>query len=285
MKILFATDASDAAAEAAKFLAMLPLPQRTEIRAVTVGDRLSEWMIDWPQSTEGEWGSRILGQAVEALTRDGVTVSTEVRRGEPSREIAHAAEEFKAELIVVGSHGLTGLAAFLLGGVARNVAHHARVPVLVARTVAHGLQRVVLAVDQSENAATAADFAGSFPLPAEIELLVTHVVQPFQRKQWVGTADPEEVERLEQHVRHDRRTAAVQLVGRLAVSLKERVAHVSPMVREGDPTHEILKLAAEQQADLIIAGARGVSVLERLLVGSVADRLLNHAPCSVLLVR
>ena len=66
-------------------------------------------------------------------------------------------------------------------------------------------------------------------------------------------------------------------------------------MREGDPAQEILKLGAEPEpvtsakpeveADLIIAGARGVSLLERLTVGSVADRLLKHAPCSVLLVR
>src|SRR5437762_5333549 len=176
MKILFATDASEAAAEAAKFLATLPLPPGTAIHVVTVGDRLSEWMIDWPHAAEGEWGSQVLQQAVEALARDGVAVSTAVRRGEPSREILHAAEEFEADLIVVGSHGLTGLAAFLLGGVARNVAHHAPVPVLVARALGNGLRRVVLAVDDSENATAAAAFTTAFPLPAETEILVTQVV-------------------------------------------------------------------------------------------------------------
>jgi nucleotide-binding universal stress UspA family protein len=52
----------------------------------------------------------------------------------------------------------------------------------------------------------------------------------------------------------------------------------------GDPADEILRLAEEREADLIVAGARGVSFLERLLVGSVADRLLKYADCSVLIV-
>jgi nucleotide-binding universal stress UspA family protein len=52
----------------------------------------------------------------------------------------------------------------------------------------------------------------------------------------------------------------------------------------GDPATEILRVAEERNADLVVAGARGVSLIERLLVGSVADRLLKEAPCSVLIV-
>ena len=298
MKILFATDASAAAAEAAKFLAALPLPLGTSIHAVTVGDRLSEWMIDWPHTLEGEWGSRVLQEAAATLARDRVTVTTGFRRGDPAREILRAADEFEADLTVVGAEGSSGLAAFLLGGVARNVAHHAHRPVLVARAVKHSLRRVVLAVDDSENAAIATRFTASFPLPAETEIIVAQVVRPFQRKHGPESDDPEELERLEQHVRHDRRVAAGRFVGGVVASLKTSLAHVTPVVREGDPADEILKLAGEPHplgvpaaanpevaADLIIAGARGISALERLMVGSVADRLLKHAPCSVLLVR
>src|SRR5947209_2334927 len=131
MKILFATDASEAAAEAAKFLATLPLAPGTAIHVVTVGDRLSEWMIDWP----------------------------------------HAAVEFTA----------------------------------------------------------------AFPLPEETEILVTQVLRPFHAKHLEQAMEPEEAERLEQHVRHDRREAAEQFVGSIVASLQKRVAHVTPVVREGDP--------------------------------------------------
>jgi nucleotide-binding universal stress UspA family protein len=55
-------------------------------------------------------------------------------------------------------------------------------------------------------------------------------------------------------------------------------------VRRGDPAAEILKLAEERGADLILAGARGTSLLQGLFVGSVADRLLQQARCSVLIV-
>jgi nucleotide-binding universal stress UspA family protein len=55
-------------------------------------------------------------------------------------------------------------------------------------------------------------------------------------------------------------------------------------VREGDPATEILRLAEECRADLIIAGARGASLIQGLFVGSVADRLLQQARCSLLIV-
>jgi nucleotide-binding universal stress UspA family protein len=55
-------------------------------------------------------------------------------------------------------------------------------------------------------------------------------------------------------------------------------------VRTGNPATEILELAERRRADLIVAGARGVSLLEGLLVGSVAERLLREARCSVLIV-
>jgi nucleotide-binding universal stress UspA family protein len=55
-------------------------------------------------------------------------------------------------------------------------------------------------------------------------------------------------------------------------------------LREGDPTTEILRLAEERNADLVVAGARGISWIEGLILGSVADRLLKEALCSVLIV-
>ena len=58
----------------------------------------------------------------------------------------------------------------------------------------------------------------------------------------------------------------------------------SAVVRVGDPADEILHLATEQDADLILCGARGVSLIRGLLVGSVADRLLQSAATSVLIV-
>jgi nucleotide-binding universal stress UspA family protein len=81
------------------------------------------------------------------------------------------------------------------------------------------------------------------------------------------------------------RAAAHGLVESACDQLAAAGKVASSEVKEGDPATEILAAAEDQGADLIIAGARGHSFIEGLLVGSVADRLLKRASCSVLLVR
>jgi nucleotide-binding universal stress UspA family protein len=66
---------------------------------------------------------------------------------------------------------------------------------------------------------------------------------------------------------------------------KEKVDNVDEIVVEGDPAMEILKLAEEEDCDLIVMGTHGLTGLERLLMGSVAEKVLRRAPCPVLTVR
>jgi len=60
---------------------------------------------------------------------------------------------------------------------------------------------------------------------------------------------------------------------------------VRPVVRKGSPSAEIIELAAEERADLVIMGTHGHGAVSRLLLGSVADRVIRTAPCPVLTVR
>jgi nucleotide-binding universal stress UspA family protein len=60
---------------------------------------------------------------------------------------------------------------------------------------------------------------------------------------------------------------------------------VTPIVREGDPAHEIVSEAKARETGLIVVGTRGQTGLQRLILGSVARNVLLHAPCSVLIVR
>ena len=60
---------------------------------------------------------------------------------------------------------------------------------------------------------------------------------------------------------------------------------VTPLIRQGDPAHEIVAEAKAREAGLIVVGTRGQTGLQRLILGSVARNVLLHAPCSVLVVR
>jgi len=283
MHVLLATDGSEPARAAEDFVRLLPLPTLSRLEVMSVFDTPAYDVPDTLRLADLEWHDRLVQEAEARLRREGVRSGHHVARGAPGGEIVAAAEALWPDLIVVGSHGRTGLARLLLGSVAENVARHAGCPVLVARAAQNSLRRVVLAVDGSEHSRDAVRFAGRLPLPAETEVTVCHVIQPY-----LPVTGPEFVPYLEEpvaEVRGRQFQEAEKLVRGTAKQFQEWGKRVRTIVREGDPAHEILSVASEQKADLVIAGARGISALEALLVGSVADRLLRTARCSVLLAR
>lgn len=284
-RVLYATDGSESADAAAMFLGQLPLGPGSCIQAVTVVEG-TEWeMPAWYLESGQEWARRTTEKARTTLLREGVEVTGVVRTGACAYEIIQVAEEFNADLLVLGSRGLGGLEAFVLGSVARNVAKHAGRPVLIARQPVHGLRRVILAVDESEHAIQAVEYAARLPLPAETEIVVLNVVRSYHPYPGLAPDDLADFKREVAVVSEGLHRTAQELVQKAARRLELVGKRVTLRVVEGDPAHEVLKQVDEQEADLIIAGARGRSLIQGLLVGSVADRLLKEARCSVLLVR
>jgi nucleotide-binding universal stress UspA family protein len=72
--------------------------------------------------------------------------------------------------------------------------------------------------------------------------------------------------------------------GRIEAAAKG-VARISAEAREGDPTEEIIRAAAARKVDMIVVGSRGLGRLGGLLLGSVAQKVVTHAPCPVLVAR
>lgn len=285
LKILFATDGSAEAEKAAQLLQKLPLRPGSSIHVFTVTAGAEWTMPEWFVTREHAWGESVSAKGAEALRRDGVTTTGTARSGAVAYEIIQAAEEQEADLVVIGSKGLTGLAGFLLGSAARNVAKHAQRSVLVARDLRHDLQRVVLAVDDSPHAVQAVDFLARLPLPADT---VVHVVQVVRTLQPHAVVAPEflvEYETALAEAAGEAAVAAQSMAQTACAQLQASGKQAEPLVLRGDPADEILSFARQQEADLIVAGARGTSLIAGLLVGSVADRLLKRAECSVLLVR
>jgi nucleotide-binding universal stress UspA family protein len=285
VQILLATDGSESAAEACRLIRDLPLPVGSAVQVLSV--------VPGPQYHYAEWALAQLKAHVEGITdkaaacvrRSGVEVSTTCTFGEIVREITAAAQLFDADLIVAGSAGRTGLAGFLLGSVARNVAHHADRPVLVARHPRGAIRKAVLAVDGSAHADEALEFACRFPFAADTEVRVCAVARP----QPLVITDPLEVipeyaELVREALLAVEREAG-ETVDRACLRLGEAGVRAGGVVRNGDPGDQLIRLMQEEHADLVIAGARGTSLLKGLGLGSVADRLLKGAPASVLLVR
>jgi nucleotide-binding universal stress UspA family protein len=298
MKILYATDGSAQAAAAGRFLESLALSAADSVRVLSVVPRPMLPTVTGMDLVTGAWATlaevhvqerelaeRAALEATSVLQSMQVNTSTEVRDGDPASGILAAADDWGAELILVGAGGLTGLERFLLGSVARNVAKHSRLPVLVAREPKARLARVVVATDGSEHAGQAVELATCLPMPPKTEFVAAHVARPYAPFPGLLPTDRPEFDAAVREVNRRHLEDARILVGDAAGKLSAAGKTASTTVRSGDPAHELLSLAEELGAGLLIAGARGASLLEGLLVGSVADRLLKDAPCSVLLAR
>jgi nucleotide-binding universal stress UspA family protein len=86
-------------------------------------------------------------------------------------------------------------------------------------------------------------------------------------------------------LRQETQKAGEQLVASVANSLDKSNVKIETAVREGDPASMIVEQAREWQADLIVVGSHGYTGLKRLVLGSVAQSVVSHAPCSVEVVR
>ncbi|MFN3652996.1 MAG: universal stress protein [Armatimonadota bacterium] len=290
-RIVLATDGSEASQATVELLRALRFPVTTAVRVVTVHaplERALPWehpAIDRLEREKLSAARQIADETAEAVRALGCDASTDVRTGEPAREILNAANEHEASLIVVGSRGLSGLQRLILGSVARNVASHAPCAVAIAHPPAHGLRQVVLATDGSEYADRATGFLTRLPLPEDARVTTVGVTRPHNLTPGLMTINERDLEEALAEADDRQRREALRRAEQAAYRLKAAGLASQAELRVGDPTEEILSLAAERHADLIVAGARGVSALEGLFLGSVADRLVNRAPCSVLLVR
>lgn len=148
MKILFATDGAKQSEAAIGTLKLLALAERDEIKVVSVVDMALPMAIDiyggfLPDTTEFEKTARenadkILSETVQKLKgftdERKLAISTEVLFGSPDSRIVETAEEWRADLIILGSHGYSRWERLLLGSVSDSVVHHAPCSVLVVRT-------------------------------------------------------------------------------------------------------------------------------------------------------
>lgn len=297
LKLLYATDGSPDAEAAFRMLELLPLTAGDAVRVVSVITQPVPGATAGVDLATGAWEvladllvreqarlEETAHAAAARLEERGLSVSVELRHGDPAHEILAAAEAWEADLILLGSRGRTGLERFLLGSVAQNVAKHARRPVLVARQPGAALRRVLVALDGSAHSRQALELAARFPLPVEAGCVAVHVVRPYAPFPGLLPTDRPEFDAAVRAVNEQRHQEAEALTGEAVSLLTAQGKHARAEVREGDPAEQLLELAEADGIDLIIAGARGVSLIQGLLVGSVADRLLKSAPCSLLLV-
>lgn len=293
MRVLLANDGSESADEAGDLVAAIQWPPGSELRVVTAyapylpGSFWPDEFFD-PATPEAlfepdrEAAEGRAKTAAERIGRPGATVTWVAVIGRPASVVLEDAMSWSADLLVVGTRGLGPFTAALLGSVSAEIVDHAVCPVLVARGSSIG--RVILAEDGSPGARAAAAVL-AWPTFARSRVRVVAVVHGPAED--AGAPTPGTVDAVSD-ARGRMIEAGLTAVGAWARSIADllSVAGLSTEVdvRKGDPAHEIIRAATDWGADLIVMGTRGRTGLQRLLLGSVARTVLQHAPCSVLIV-
>ena len=140
------------------------------------------------------------------------------------------------------------------------------------------MQSIVVGTDGSPSAQAAVRRAAEHATEsgAVVHLVTAYPDVASYRERISGTAKRDPI---------DLREVAETVLARAEGELKSQGLDVETHAREGDPAKVIIDVAQERNADLIVVGARGLSALERFLLGSVSSKLSHHAPCSVMIVR
>jgi nucleotide-binding universal stress UspA family protein len=290
LRVLLAHDLSEPAARAVRLIATAAWPRSTVVRVVTSRDGIGPLVSSFASVREMRAHSReirsMIAVAHESVAADlnqaGVTVESRTLSGKSDRAIVAEAKRFRADLIVVGARGQGSIAATLLGSVSRTVVENAPCPVLVARGTASG--RVLLATDGSTPARLATTLVATWPMFANATILVVAVGEPAPRYPRAVLSNAEW-----RSAFRDSMTGSVeqacdvveQAVSQLAAGNRE----VDVEIRFGDVGAEIVSEAEAWQADIVVVGSSSRPLLHRLLLGTVARKVIDGVGSSVLVAR
>lgn len=215
------------------------------------------------------------------------TVKHEAVWGSPNWEIFSKATEWKADLIVVGSHGRTALGRLFLGSISQWLLNEARCSVRVARGKIDEPDfpvRLIVGLDGSQNAHAALAQVAARNWPEKSEVRVVVVDQPLEPTV-VGEFIPAIRDSVDEANVEESENSR-KLADDAAQKFCARGLRANGLVKIGDPKHELVKFAEEWRADCIFLGATGLTGrVERFLLGSVAGAVAARAHCSVEIVR
>ena len=217
----------------------------------------------------------------QAATGPRTKLQTILLHGPIAHTIARTARRLKADLILMGSRGLSDIQGFLLGSVSRQVAATAPCPLLVVKQPLESLRRVVFAVDDSRPSRAAARFLRSRILPESAKVTILTSVESPVTDFAARYLSESQLTELKQPV-IDR---ATRLVNALRDEFIKDGFSAFTQVHMDHVIETIVKYVEASHDQLLVIGSRDLTKSERLYLGSVSESLLRHAPCSVLIVR
>jgi nucleotide-binding universal stress UspA family protein len=226
----------------------------------------------------------LLEEGEHLLRSRGCTAPVErtVATGDPVEEIVRVAQEGRFSTIVMASRALSEIQRFFLGSVTRKVVGHAPCDVLVVPPGAEfSLKTILVATDGSDFSRSAASQAIRLARSSGGRLIALGAVASAA----VTALDIVEAELPRDLIEEEELKEATANVTAVVEKVKEAGIEVRGLVVGAAPAEAIIDTAREQGADLIAMGSHGRTGINRLLMGSVAERVLTLASCPVLVVK
>jgi nucleotide-binding universal stress UspA family protein len=228
---------------------------------------------------------RQLDEEAEGLRVQGIEVVTHLSRQTPQEAVPQLVDELRADLVVMGTRGHSGLKHVLVGSVAQHTLREATCPVMTVSDqlpaepsvrFRHILVPTDFSTAQDGTLAIARELAGTGDEGAEI--VIAHSIFV-----------PQEIEaEVEQSGDSMRRALNAPVLGRiedLVEALGRDGYRARGQILSGRPAEAITTEAREAPVDLIVMGTHGRSGLSHFILGSVAERVVRQAPCPIVTVK
>lgn len=223
-----------------------------------------------------------LARAAARVKEAGLSGTSQLGEVPAAKAIAARAREIGADLVVVGTHGHTGLRHVVLGSVAEGTVRESPCSVLTVKgqgAPAFPPKVVAVGVDFSDPSAEAVAAASELAQEFGAALHLVHALDlriPFVTPYEVAVPDA---------FLESARQAALDRLGALVEEKRAAGLEVKAHLASSPPAAALTEVAEQIHADLLVTGSRGLTGLKHVILGSVAERTLRHAPCSVLTVR
>lgn len=278
-KIILSTDGSEDSQRAADLAVEIAKSTDSELHVAHVEDvavMAEVYAVPDVQRESTQAARQLLNEAADQVEGPEVNVAERhLLAGNPPDAVVQLAEDIEAGLIVTGSRGQEGIQRLLMGSVSGTIVRYAHCPVLVVRgeRVETFPTRILLATDSSEDAALALGAAVELSNSTGSELHLVTVVPGY----------PDYPEAAEQ-IQNDARVT-IEKQARNIEKAGGEIAEQHLQVSGRDRAQQIVQVAEDIEAELIIMGSRGLRGLKRMLMGSVSDSVVRHAHCPVMVMR
>jgi len=233
-----------------------------------------------------------LEKKADELVSLGAKASPLVVEGDAAEEILNLAEANYVGLIVVSTHGFSGISRWAMGNVANKVLQKSHTPTLVVKagesegvSGENGLGSILVSLDGSHFAEAIIPYVEGLARGMDSEAALVTVVEPVKLPRMESYGHWVDFDKYEEDLANEAEAKAKRYLDGQEVALREKGVRVSSTVLSGRPAESILQYAEDTSVGIIALSTHGYSGITRWAYGSVAFKIVECSSTPVLLVR